>query len=259
MTLIAAAIAAIATFLLATHVRRRPLVDRVGLYLVSDEGGDEAVRHDRLERVVSGLPWIGIGAFIGVLLAQGDLFVVGSSRSVPALAILGGSGGWLVFSARRSSLAERRARRLRFELPVIADALALQIISGESVGSSIANVAGSTSGVISEEFAAVLRSADAQTGLPEALSEAARTSAHPDGGRLYEALAHAHTAGGSLSNALTDLGVDYRAGLERDLTTEGGRRAITTYGPVLALMVPTTLLFLLYPTVLGLRALSGAP
>ncbi len=39
----------------------------------------------------------------------------------------------------------------------------------------------------------------------------------------------------------------------------GGRRALTTYGPVLALMVPVTLLFLLYPTLVGLRSLAGDP
>ncbi|MGI9585081.1 MAG: type II secretion system F family protein [Acidimicrobiia bacterium] len=259
MTVVAVAVAASAVFLLATRVRTRPVVDRVGRYLVSQDSGEDVVNRHRLERVLPSLPWIGAGAFVGILLAQGDLFVVGAGRSIPALAILGGSAGWFVFSARRSSMAEQRARRLRFELPVVADALALQIISGESVGSSISNVASSTSGVASEEFNAVLGMAEAESGLPEALSAAAQTTAHSDGRRLYDTLAHAHTAGGSLSNALTDLAVDYRAGLERGLTAEGGKRAITTYGPVLALMVPTTLLFLLYPTVLGLRALSGAP
>jgi hypothetical protein len=47
--------------------------------------------------------------------------------------------------------------------------------------------------------------------------------------------------------------------LARDLTAEGGKRALATYGPVLALMVPVTLLFLLYPTLAGLRSLAGSP
>lgn len=259
MTLLAAGVAAIAVFLLATRTRSHPVSARIGRYLFAAKPAQDPVPFRGLERLLPGLPWIGVGSFAGVLLAQGDLFVVGPGRSVPALALLGGMGGWLIFSARRSSIAERRARRLRFELPVVADALALQIVSGESVGSSIANVTNSTSGVVSEELGAALIQSDATTSLADALSNAAQISAHPDARRLYETLAHAHTAGGSLSNALTDLAVDYRAGLERDLTAEGGKRAITTYGPVLGLMVPTTLLFLLYPTVLGLRALSGAP
>ncbi|MCL1692074.1 MAG: pilus assembly protein TadB, partial [Actinomycetia bacterium] len=72
-------------------------------------------------------------------------------------------------------------------------------------------------------------------------------------------LAHAHDTGGRLADALGELGTDYRAALARDLTAEGGRRALTTYGPVLALMVPVTLLFLIYPTLVGLRSLAGDP
>jgi tight adherence protein C len=259
MTVMAAGVAAVAVFLLATRTRRRPVSSRVGLYLLPPEPAEVHASSRRFDRLLPGVPWVGVGSFIGVLLAQGDLFVVGPGRSLPALTLLGGIAGWLLFSARRSSIAEKRGRRLRFELPVIADALALQVVSGESVASSIANVTSSTSGVVSEELGAAMVRSDDTMSLPDALSHAAKISAHPDARRLYETLAHAHTAGGSLSSALTDLAVDYRAGLERDLTAEGGKRAITTYGPVLALMVPTTLLFLLYPTVLGLRALSGAP
>ena len=50
--------------------------------------------------------------------------------------------------------------------------------------------------------------------------------------------------------------VDRRAALEREMAIEGGRRALTGYGPILGLMIPTTLLFLMYPTLAGLDALS---
>ena len=105
----------------------------------------------------------------------------------------------------------------------------------------------------------MLAATDRDKSLPEALVDASRSSAHPDGRRLYETLSHAHLAGGRLGDALVRLASDFRASIERDLTAEGGRRAITSYGPILVLMVPTALLFLLYPTLLGLRALSGAP
>lgn len=204
------------------------------------------------------IPWVVAGAFIGVLLAQGDLFVGGPGRPVVALGLLGGVGGWLSWSARQSTRRERVARQLRYELPVVCDALALQIVSGESVASAVAEVHRVTSGPVSDELGRVCADAEL-VGLESALLAAADASAHPDGRRLYELLAHAHTSGGRLADALVDLSSDYRAGLERDLATESGRRTITTYGPVLALMVPTALLFLLYPTLLGLRSLSGAP
>ena len=76
---------------------------------------------------------------------------------------------------------------------------------------------------------------------------------------MYTLLTHAHDTGGRLADALADLSTDYRAMLARYLTAEGGKRALATYGPVLALMVPVTLLFLLYPTLAGLRSLAGNP
>jgi Flp pilus assembly protein TadB len=142
---------------------------------------------------------------------------------------------------------------------VVADALAMQIVSGESVSTATGRVASSTTGVASDELDAALFEAEHERSFPEALVEAGKSSAHADGRRLYETLAHAHMAGGRLSESLTNLSADFRASLERDLMSEGGKRAIASYGPILALMVPTALLFLLYPTLLGLRALSGAP
>ncbi len=94
-------------------------------------------------------------------------------------------------------------------------------------------------------------------GLPEALNLASARSAHAEAGRLYDLLGHAHRSGGRLADSLADLAVDYRAALARDLTAEGGRRALAAYGPILALMVPVTLLFLMYPTLTGLAALSS--
>jgi hypothetical protein len=43
------------------------------------------------------------------------------------------------------------------------------------------------------------------------------------------------------------------------MTEEGGRRALVGYGPILGLMIPTTLAFLIYPTLAGLDALAAAP
>jgi Flp pilus assembly protein TadB len=158
-----------------------------------------------------------------------------------------------------TNIRERRAKRLQYELPVIADAMSLHVVAGESINGAIRSIVDETEGVAAQELAAVVEAQESGMGLPEALGDASRHTAHRDATRLYETLSHAHTTGGRLAEALGDLAVDYRAGLERDLMSEGGKRAIATYGPVLVLMVPTALIFLIYPTLLGLRALSGAP
>lgn len=244
--------------LLALAVRRPNMAAFVGTYLEPPS----AAGQQRVPRVVidpGAVAWVVTGSFTGLLLAQGDLFLAGPGRSVGVFAALGAAAGWFGFSARRSTLHEQRARRLRFELPVVTDALALQVLSGESVSSAVAAVVERTHGVASDELRRVLAAAETEVAFDRALADAGRTTAHPDARRLYEVLAHAHIVGGRLADSLLELATDYRASLERDLTTESGRAMVTTYGPVLALMVPTALLFLLYPTLMGLRTLSGAP
>jgi tight adherence protein C len=158
-----------------------------------------------------------------------------------------------------STRRERRARRLRFELPIVTDALSLHIIAGESIVTAIQNYVDEATGVAADELGTVLAGVEAGRGIAEALQRNVRRTADPEAARLYTLLAHAHDTGGRLADALGDLGTDYRASLARDLTAEGGKRALAAYGPVLALMVPVTLLFLLFPTLAGLRSLAGSP
>ncbi len=227
-------------------------------YLLPRREDDESRRRSLSIPTGALMPAFG-GAFVGLLAAQGDLFVARQSRPVLALGVLGAAGGIILWSMRESNHRDRRTRRLRFELPVVADAMALHVVAGASIIGTIRSVVSETRGVATEELRAVLESHESGEGLPDALAEACRNTAHRDATRLYETLSHAHSTGGRLADALGDLAIDYRSALERDLTSEGGKRAIVAYGPVLGLMVPTALIFLIYPTLLGLRTLAGAP
>ena len=258
-----AGLAAVAVFLAASYPRGRPISERVGDYLKPGPGESSpesaAVRWLTDERMPARLVAATAGMLAGVLLAQGDLFVEGPGRSTVPLALLGGAAGWLLFGMHQSTVEQRRRRRLRFELPVVADSLALYIIAGESVATALSQFAASSNGVAAEEFRVVLSHHETGASLTEALHRGGLNTAAAEARRLFTLLAHAHDTGGRLAEALTDLSTDYRAALSRDLSAEGGRRALATYGPVLALMVPVTLLFLLYPTLAGLRSLAGDP
>ncbi|MCZ7533352.1 MAG: type II secretion system F family protein [Acidimicrobiia bacterium] len=253
--IVAALVAATATFLVVVGGTPEVLADRLGRYLMP-----EAPVVIPPSSIGGRMPWLSsamAGGLVGTLLAQGDLFLSGAGRSVPALTIAGAAAGYFVWSARRTNAQQRRSRRLRFELPIVSDAIALHVVAGDSVSSAIRTVVFEMEGVAIEELTEVISRQDAGEGLASSLLAAARTTAHRDGRRLYEALGHAHESGGRLAVMLGELAIDFRAGIERDLSTEGGKRAVATYGPVLALMVPTALLFLLYPTLVGLKELSG--
>jgi len=273
MSVVVALMLAVGVLLIATTRPSAGLSDRIGRYLRPEPRDDGSDVQPLEEQPVAdaGLGWsrgelflrrsaaAAASAMVGILIAQGDLFVEGPGRSVVPLAVLGAATGWLVFGMWLSTKRERRARRLRFELPVVTDAISLHIIAGESVATAVQRFAEQSSGVASEELTVALAEVASGRGIAEALQRTVRRTADQEAGRLYTLLAHAHDTGGRLADTLGELGADYRAALARDLTAEGGRRALATYGPVLALMVPVTLLFLLYPTLAGLRSLAGGP
>jgi tight adherence protein C len=234
---------AVGVFCAVGSLRRRPVA--LGVFL--GEHRPPTRRH--LSRIAPRS--LIVGAASGVVVA------VTAGAAVLPMGITGGLAGALLQRAARSTRRQRRAARLVQELPTAADTLALHVLAGESVATAIHRFASVAQGVVAEELAVVR--ASATEGLTEALRRASEATVHPEAARLYDLLGHAHRAGGRLAEALTDLAVDYRAALARDLTAEGGRRALAVYGPILALMIPVTLLFLMYPTLAGLSALSSTP
>jgi len=194
----------------------------------------------------------------GAIWGSGAGLLAGTTMPdrLTALVVLGALAGALGGRAATSTRRQRRSRRLVQELPTIADTLALHVLAGESVAGAIRRVAGSCHGVAAAELGAAATDA---AGLEAGLRSAAATSSHPEGTRLYELLGHAHRTGGRLADSLGELASDYRASLITELTAEGGRRALASYGPILAFMIPVTLLFLMYPTLAGLSALSATP
>jgi tight adherence protein C len=173
-----------------------------------------------------------------------------------SLAILGALGGALAVRSVGSTRRQSRSRRLAEELPTVTDTLALHVLAGASVTGAITAFTDACRGVAAEELTKAITSND---GLEFGLRSASEETAYPDAARLYDLLGHAHRTGGRLADSLLDLSAEYRASRADELTAEGGRRALAAYGPILAFMIPVTFLFLMYPTLAGLNALSSAP
>jgi tight adherence protein C len=238
---VTAALAALGVFLAVLGVRRR----RVPLdpFLAPTPAGPAPRR--RVIRLPAGAL---SGAVIGVLAAVGS-----GAGPVPMVAV-GGVTGAAMERATRAVRDRRRARRLVLELPTVADTLALHVLAGDSVSTALHRFVDTGSGVAVDELRRALQAEHG--GLESALRDTARQSAGAEAARLFDLLAYAHRTGGRLASALTALADDYRGAIAADLTAEGGRRAIAVYGPILALMVPITLVFLMYPTLAGLKALA---
>jgi tight adherence protein C len=261
-----ALVVALGIFLAASDRRTRPLTERLDVYLrpAGRRAAGPATGHRRI-RMIPGPAAAGRlgaaagGAAAGALLAGGDLFATAAPGSSPALTAAGAATGLLALRMSHKRRAAARSDRLRQELPTVADTLSLRVLAGASVSAAIEQFTLASRGVAAEELGSAIEAHRGGIGLAEALSAAAASTAHPEAGRLYGLLGHAHRTGGRLADALGDLALDYRAAIARDLTAEGGRRAMAAYGPILALMVPVSLLFLMYPTLTGLNALSQSP
>jgi tight adherence protein C len=237
-----AALTALAVFLAVVAVRRRGIaLDPFLAPTPPDTRGEpRSIR-------------IPTGALLGAIAAALTGLGLGDG-SLPLVAV-GAVGGIGVERVAVAAGRRRRARRLDFELPTIADTLALHVLAGDSVSTALHRIVDTASGVAIDELRHVLRVE--HEGLESALRRAALRSAAAQASRLFDLLAHAHRTGGRLADALTALADDYRASLAADLTAEGGRRSLAVYGPILGLMVPVTLVFLMYPTLAGLRALAA--
>lgn len=269
-SLVAAGLAGWATYIV---VGRRPvhsLSERIAPHLLTRTtqtpvpATSAAIRHAglgwsnedlHLRRVAAAI----FGATVGVLFGQGDLFLANPQASTPALVVLGALAGLLSLRMWVTSRTERRRRQALYELPAICDTLALSVLSGTSLALAIEELVSVSRGVIPGELAEALRAYESGTALTEALYLLAKQPVNPAASRLYSLLGHAHHSGGRLSEALSELARDFRADLQRAITSEGGKKALAMYAPILALMVPVTLLFLIYPTLVSLQQLAGNP
>ena len=242
-----ALMAGLAVFLISAGLRQPATSTVVAPYVGIAVAGSEKEHFALPEESVL---WSGIGAVLGAVLVPIP-WVVGL--------FLGGGLGLAFEVAMRRRARERARRQLGFELPAIADLLGLYVLSGESVLGAMRRVCTEASGIAATELGAAIDSVDEGSALVEAVRDAARRSSHPDGARLYELLAQAHRSGARLVDALEIFAADRRSSIAREMTEEGGRRALTGYAPILGLMIPTTLAFLIYPTLAGLDALAAAP
>lgn len=236
-----AALTAAATALLVMSLRRRrPVIDP---YLESEPAPVASGR-----RRVRVSPPVIIGTALGlVIVAASDTTGI---ALIPLVVVAG-------IVASRGVVARRerhRIERLEHELPTATDALALSILAGSSVSGAISHLCESAGGAVVDELRTAITAST--EGLETRLRRAADRTASSQARRLYLLLAHGHRAGGRLAENLGALADDLRGDLEHRLTAEGGTRALAVYGPILGLMIPVTLVFLMYPTLAGLTALA---
>jgi tight adherence protein C len=170
-----------------------------------------------------------------------------------ALCAIGAVLGALACDQDLTLRVNRRERRLREELPVAADLLALTVAAGESPVAGLDRVARVMDGVLADEVADVL--ADIKTGssVVAAFDAMAARTGVPSVARFAEGLAVALERGTPIVDVLHAQAADVREAARRDLIEEGGRREIAMMFPVVFLLLPVTVVFAFFPGYVGLH------
>ncbi|AWB88759.1 type II secretion system F family protein [Salinibacterium hongtaonis] len=207
----------------------------------------EAYRSRQLVGVLVGAVTFCIAAIAWTRLASVPGIVV------IAAAAVGGVAGLLACDYVLQRRANRRMARLSAELPLILEFLTLSLSAGEGVVDAIRRVSRVSAGELSHELSAVLT--EVSTGLPLAssLDRCARELQLPAFTRCVDQLTIALERGSPLAEVLRAQAQDARDDTKRHLLEVAGKKEVAMLIPLVFLILPTTILFAIFPGVFVLQ------
>ena len=185
-----------------------------------------------------------LGAAAGI---TAGLLLVGSAAVVLVLGVLGFIVGATRWRGRLDRGTALRRERLRVELYTVNQLLAMHIKTGGGPIQATQRIVARGSGVVVEELAEVLRMIAGGTSPQEAFARAAALTAEPQAARTYELLAAGTERGVDVAAALLAFSEDIRDDRREDLKKAATRRRAAMLVPIIALLAPVMLLFILAP------------
>lgn len=217
---------------------------------LSRAGLDRSVEQFRVQQVVGGSLGLagGLAVAMVVLAARG-----GSAVVLVVLVAVAGVTGALVPDWWLSRQVSRREARMMAELPTVAELLALAVAAGEGAAGALERVVRSTHGELCEELGGVLAEARSGEPLTSALDALAARTGLPALARFAEGVAVALERGTPLADVLRAQAQDVREEGRQALMDTGGRKEVLMMVPVVMLILPVTVLFAVFPSLVVLR------
>lgn len=213
-------------------------------------GRAETVEQFRAGQVVWGV----VGTTAGLALAL--LLAASRGASLVPLAVLVATctvSGVLARDWVLSRQVAARESRMLAELPTVAELLALAVGAGEGAVGALERVVRTTRGELSAELAATLADARAGTPLVVALDGLADRTGLPALARFAEGVSVALERGTPLADVLRAQAQDVRDESRRALMETGGRKELVMMIPVVFLILPVTVLFAVFPSLVVLE------
>jgi tight adherence protein C len=218
----------------ATSVRRR--LQRAGL--------PPDLERFRAEQVL----WGAAGAAVGIVVG-GGMWLLGGASALPVVAttLCFAGAGVVARDQALSAQANRREQRMLTEFPTIAELLALAVGAGEGAVGALERVCRLSRGELSTELSRCLADARAGANLPTALQGLADRTGLVSLTRFVDGIVVAVQRGTPLAEVLRAQAQDVREASRRRLMESGGKKEILMMVPVVFLVLPITVLFLVFP------------
>lgn len=199
--------------------------------------------------------WTAMGFGFGVALAV----VTGLVRPVPLTVQVGipvvcAACGFVLKDWFLKRAASARLRRIAAEFPTVVEFLTLSLSAGEGILDAVRRVARVSSGELAREFGAVVSDINAGIPVAAALTDAATSIRLPIFTRCVSAITAALERGTPLAEVLRAQAEDARSEAKRDLLESAGKKEVAMLVPLVFLILPTTVLFAIYPGLFVLQA-----
>jgi tight adherence protein C len=212
-------------------------------------GSPLTVEQYRFEQLLWGA---GAATVVALLLLRRG---VDASQAGPTLVVLVISAilGILARDRALTRSVTRRNERLRAELPTMVEMLAMSVSAGSGLLGALDRLSQIGSGVLSNELKRVL--SDVRVGQPlvPALHRMADRNELVELRRLVDAITVSMERGTPMADVLVAQAGDVREAERRALIESGGRKEIAMMVPIVFLVLPLSVLFVLFPGFYGLQ------
>lgn len=222
--------------------------DGSALRRIDTLGSTLTVEQFRFEQILWGLA-AGAGTTL-LMLMRG----VTSSDWLPSLVIitLASLAGVIARDRALTVAVQRREDRMRSELPTVIELLAMAVAAGSGLLAALERTSRIGTGIVAAELGRTMD--DVRVGLPlvPALQRMANRNEVGELQRFVDALVAAVDRGTPLADVLVSQAMDARESSRRALIEAGGRKEIAMMVPVVFLVLPISVLFVLFPGFYGL-------
>ena len=208
----------------------------------------------RFRRVAWALCGAALGfALMGLLVAtRGQPLGTGIVGALVA-GVIGAVAGAGSYDRRLGRLAAARQQRLAEEFPSVLELLALALAAGESLPGALRRIADRGSGELAREWARVMRRVELGEPLAQALRESAVGLGVPEIQSLVEHLATALERGAPLAEVVRSHSADSRHDQLRGIVERAGKAEVWMLVPLVLLILPTTVIFAIWPSLQALQ------